>query len=273
MGVKNYISHIRPTSMNFMPHLECGKQRILFKSKASRQKNLFHVADQILDFKLFRFYQKSEKNRNNIICEFQAPVSDSTTLYFSQWMTTRFIYSQNVFKGGLPFHAAFAEFKGKGILIAAPGDTGKSTSAKRLPLKRGWISLCDDEALVALTKTGEYKVHPFPTWSHYFMNFPVKNYITWDVQKSVPLVAAFFLEQAESDAVFLLGKGKAAMCMNESVLQVYERFFKSLNNINKRILRARIFDNCCELAKKIPAYSLHATLDGKFWEKIEEVIS
>ncbi len=251
--------------------LKARAPAILFKNKNYPRIFPGDVNNHILDFRWFRFYE--DLHTKNMACEFRSPVSDVITLYFSQWMTTRFIFSQSVFKGGLPFHAALCEFNGKGVLIAAPGDTGKSTCAKWLSGQKGWVSLCDDEALVALTQIGEYRVHPFPTWSHYFMNFPVKNYITWDVQKSVPLCAVFFLEQSKKNVVIPLGKGKAAMKMNESAMQVYARFFKNLNDKSKRLLRSKIFDNCCEFAKKIPAYSLYATLDGKFREEIEKVIS
>jgi hypothetical protein len=36
--------------------------------------------------------------------------------------------------------------------------------------------------------------------------------------------------------------------------------------------RLKLFDNACELARKIPAYRLRITKSGRFWEEIEKVL-
>jgi hypothetical protein len=37
-------------------------------------------------------------------------------------------------------------------------------------------------------------------------------------------------------------------------------------------LRKNLFENSCRLAKAVPAFRLKASLKGRFWEKIEEVL-
>jgi len=104
------------------------------------------------------------------------------------------IYQRSIFKGGLPLHAGLAELDGRGILLAAPGNSGKSTCCRRLP--DDWKPLCDDKTLVVLDKHRNYRAHPFPTWSDYLLKHSEK---TIDVQYSIPIHGIFFLEQSENN--------------------------------------------------------------------------
>ena len=40
-----------------------------------------------------------------------------------------------------------------------------------------------------------------------------------------------------------------------------------------RELRLERFENICALAKTVPGYRLHMSLNGTFWQKIEEILS
>ncbi len=177
------------------------------------------------------------------------------------------IYQRIQDSGGLPLHAGLVERDGRGILLAAPRNTGKSTCCRRIP--KPWYALCDEEALIVRNDQKKYLVHPFPTWSHYLMK---RSEPTWNIQQHVPLTAIFFLEQAEVDEVTLLGQGKAAVSISNSAFQVCYRYWNDLDNEIIRTHRKGLFENACKLAKSIPAFRLRVSLTGRFWEKIEAVL-
>jgi SynChlorMet cassette protein ScmC len=160
------------------------------------------------------------------------------------------------------------QIQGKGILLAAPADTGKSTCCRRLPPP--WKALCDEETLVLSNDAKHYIAHPFPTWSDYFRK---RSHRTWDVQRHIPVSALFFLEQSEEDEVIPLGKGEAAVLAQQLAIHVCYRYFTHLDHEQVRTRKEILFENACEIAKTIPAFKLRVSLTGRFWEKIEAVIS
>jgi len=211
-------------------------------------------------------------NIPDVICEIKDLGSDDEKqnmdiAYINMWTALNPIFQRSIANGGLPFHAGLAELKGRSILIAAPGDIGKSTSCQRLP--DYWNPLCDDEVLVTLTKQNQYRTHPFPTWSNYLWR---RTEDTWNVHYSVPLAAIFFLNQAETDEVIPLGAGEAAILISESAIQVCRKFWRKIDKADERKYKKQIFDNACEMTKSIPAFQLYATLHGKFWEEIEKAL-
>jgi SynChlorMet cassette protein ScmC len=135
--------------------------------------------------------------------------------------------------------------------------------------QRRWKPLCDDETLVVLDKQKKYRAHPFPTWSDYFWK-RAEN--TWNVQYSVPLGGVFFLQQSETDEVVSLGEAEAAILMNESAIQVCQKFWRRLDRENLRKLRRELFNNASEMAKRIPAFILRVSLHGRFWEEMEKAL-
>ncbi len=177
------------------------------------------------------------------------------------------IFVQVCLKDGIPFHAAVVEHTGRGVILAAPSGTGKSTCARRIPAP--WRALCDDKAIVIKDSKGKYLVHPFPTWSEYAWG---KSTSTWNVEKCVPLSAVLFIEQAEGDQAIPLEKAKAVVYMvrsaGESLYSITARYSPE----ERRRVHERVLENACELAKTIPAYILRVSLDGRFWEKMEEVL-
>ena len=176
------------------------------------------------------------------------------------------IYFRAMQSGGLPIHAALVERKGKGFLIAAPGGTGKSTCSRRIP--RPWRALSDDLSLVVADKNGNYRVHPFPTWSDYLWK---RSEPSWDVQSHLPLSAIVFLEQGTKDEMTPIGKGEAAACIIEAASQICLSFWRDLAPGESRTMKKMIFDNACGLARSIPAFRLRASIDGRFWEEMEAV--
>lgn len=177
------------------------------------------------------------------------------------------IYSKVVDLGGLPLHAALIERDKKGILLAAPGNTGKTTCCLRLP--PGWHALCDDESLIVRNLRKSYSAHPFPTWSDLIMQRQER---TWNVQKHVALTAIFFLKQAEVDKALPLKKGESAARLIQSAIHVDQRFGHSQDSEEIRLWRNKLFENVCDLAQAVPAFKLQVSASGRFWEEIERVL-
>jgi len=202
----------------------------------------------------------------DIICEVKSQEGTEEEV-LAMRMALQPIYQRNQDSGGLPFHAALLEWNGFGVLLAASGSTGKSTCCCRL--RSPWRALCDDEALVVRDNKKGYLVHPFPTWSDYFLN---RSEQTWNVQRYLPMAAIFFLEQAEGDKVTPIGQGRAAALLYESATQVCARNWMTFSHEQLTIARRRLFENVCDLAKEIPAYKLEVSLEGDFWEKMEKVL-
>ena len=205
---------------------------------------------------------------SKVVCEVAHEKNDRANEIVQMFNALYPIYRNSIRDGGLPFHAALIEINGRGVLLAAPGGTGKSTCCRRVPAP--WKAICDDEALIVFTPlAAQYRVHPFPTWSDYLMN---RCEPTWDVQYSVPLWGLFFLEHAETDAALPLDRGEALMRMNESAAQVVRRFLRRMDETDASRVRRVLFENAHRLATAVPAYRLGVQLDGMFWKEIQKVM-
>ena len=216
------------------------------------------------DHKTLRIW--CHNSSRDVVCEIDNDGKDVIGV-INMWNSLQPIYQRSMNLGGLLFHAALVELDGRGVLLAAQGDTGKSTCCRRLP--DYWKPLCDDETLVVLGKEKRYRVHPFPTWSDY-LSGPSEN--TWNVQYSVPVSAVFFLEQAGADEAVPMGQGEAAFLMSDSAAQICRRFWKRMDIEYERNFRIESFHNACQMAKQIPAFRLRASLHGRFWEEMEKVM-
>lgn len=173
-------------------------------------------------------------------------------------------------KGGIPFHAALIERDGAGILIAAYGGTGKTTCCRRIPPP--WKPLCDDDTLVVKAGKDDYRAHPFPTWSRYIEGACQD---TWDVQRSVPVRALFFLERAEEaeEAAVPLKTWEAAIRASRQESHILNCILLGLAQEECRKLRAAFFRSVADFVTGVPAYVLRAKLDGTFWKHIERVLA
>lgn len=178
------------------------------------------------------------------------------------------VVSGAIFAGGLPMHAALVERRGRGVIIAARGNTGKSTCCKRIP--QPWRAVSDDEALILMGGKNDYIVHPFPTWSQYMMTGTSD---TWDVQERLELAGIFFLEQHDKDEVIPLRRGKAAMGIYNSGVEANLKYELELIPDKLKMLRGKMLENACRIANTVPAYALRASLTGHFWTEIEKALS
>jgi SynChlorMet cassette protein ScmC len=201
-----------------------------------------------------------------VLCEVNNSEGHETEI-MNMWYALHPIYWGAIRSRGQPFHAALTERGGKGIILAAPGGTGKSTCCRRLP--QSWKPLCDDEVLVLRDDSGGYRAHPFPTWSDYLW-YRAKN--TWNIEYHLPLQAVFFLSHAESDVCEPLGEARAAACINDSAAQVCRKYWQRKEGELRRAFTGRVFANACELAKAVPAFKLGISLNGRFWEEMERAL-
>jgi len=216
------------------------------------------------DLRSVRFW--SHPKVEDIICEIEGGGGDKMNV-IRMWQSLYPIYHHAQMSGGLPLHAGLIEKNHQGILLAASGNTGKTTCCRRLPPP--WNALSDDEVLIVMDKRKNYSAHPFPTWSDYLWRHSHK---TWNVQRCVPLRAIFFLKQAKTDKAIPLGQAEAATFINQLATQILSRSWIGLDNDKQRQLKKTLFDNTCRLAQVVPAFILNFTLKGKFWEKIEKVL-
>jgi SynChlorMet cassette protein ScmC len=170
-------------------------------------------------------------------------------------------------RGGVLIHGALAERDGIGVVLAAPGGTGKTTASNRLPAP--WRSLCDDTTLVVRDTQGEYWAHPWPTWSRFLDGGPGG---AWDVQNAVPVKGIFFLARAVEDRVERVGPGHAVSLLGECVGQASMFMPLGLCKEEIRALHLERFNNLCAMARVIPAHVLHISLTGAFWQEIEQAL-
>jgi SynChlorMet cassette protein ScmC len=170
-------------------------------------------------------------------------------------------------RGGVLIHGALAERDGMGVILAAPGGTGKTTASNRLPAP--WRSLSDDTTLVVRDPQGRYWAHPWPTWSRFMDGGPGG---TWDVQTAVPLKGIFVLAQAVEDHVERVGPGHAVSALVECVGQASTFMTPGLFKEELHALHLERFDNLCALARAVPAHLLHISLTGAFWQEIDRAL-
>jgi SynChlorMet cassette protein ScmC len=169
--------------------------------------------------------------------------------------------------GGVLIHGALVERDGIGVILAAPGGTGKTTASNRLPAP--WSPLCDDTTLVVRDPQGNYWAHPWPTWSRFLDGGPGG---TWDVQRAVPLKRIFFLSRALEDRVEPVGAGQAVSLLVECAKQASELMVEGLGKEETRSLHLERFNNLCALSRVVRAHLLHVSLTGAFWHEIEQAL-
>jgi SynChlorMet cassette protein ScmC len=203
---------------------------------------------------------------HHALCEYDATLEEPH--YAMMSLSVHVIHWGSILRGGLPFHAALLEHQGQGVVLAAPGGTGKSTCSRRVPPP--WRARCDDEVLTVLSPEGRYLAHPFPTWTDYLWK---RGENTWKVEEAVPLAGIFFLEQSSEDDCVPLKSVPAAAAATRSADEIMR--FKLLGNSETwevRELRRNIFMNACDILKQVPAFRLRVRLSGRFWEKIEAAL-
>lgn len=179
----------------------------------------------------------------------------------------RYIAAQTMPRGGMLLHGGLVMHQGQGIILAAPGGTGKSTACSRLP--ESWKALCDDATLVVQTKSGRYFAHPWPTWSR-FLNGEGGD---WNVEQAIPLSAIFFLHQSPVDRVEPLPRGNATAYVLESIRQMmlFRRMDEHQIDMMEDLLNISL-SAVERLVSSVPVYILQISLSGSFWEEITRTL-
>jgi hypothetical protein len=195
------------------------------------------------------------------------PVRNNDILVNQLLHLSLFVARQTQNKGGILLHSALVEKDGWGMILAGPGGVGKTTASRRLSLP--WISLSDDETLVVRDQHGVYWAHPWPTWSELMTGGKG----AWDVNHAVPLKGIFFLTQALHDSIEPLGAGYTVPLLIELAEQASWSMAHGQGRDVTRELRLQRFENICALVKTLPCFRLRLSLDGTFWEEIEQVIA
>lgn len=203
----------------------------------------------------------------DVVCEFRHQKGAHIESILSMRLALLPIYQTAEMLGGLPLHSALVKNNDMSVMLAAPKKIGKSTCCGRFPSP--WQVLCDEETLIVRNNRNQFMAHPFPTWSDYVAGDGKR---TWDTQHHMPVAGIFFLEQSEKDQVASLGRGEAAAFINQMATQASYRFWGNLPVDEVRAKKKRLFQNSCELAEATPTFKLKVSLEGRFWEQIEEVL-
>lgn len=256
------------TIMELDRYTRVDSHKIIFLKNISDKSNLIKSLNlnefHLLNTGPLRLYRY--QNASHFICEIgNNNFPEIELLKMAQSILP--LYMTVLYQGGLPLHAALIERNGTGIAIAAPGGTGKSTCARRIPSP--WQAMCDDETLIVCDKKEVYHAHPFPTWSRCNTQEPEE---TWNVQTHVPISAIFFLKKSQKDEVNLLSFSQSAVLIYKLSLPVFDRILGSIDEDEYTIIKKLIFENACNIAEKVPAFILEASLDGKFWKAIDRAL-
>jgi signal peptidase I len=214
--------------------------------------------------------QKSEMFRTDgktIVCGFPSPV-DQEDIAVQAMQVGLSIAHETQKRGGILVHGGFAELHGQGVILAAPGGTGKTTASTRLPAP--WNSLCDDAALICRDADGKYFAHPWPTWSRFYFGGMGG---AWNTGCAIPLKALCFLSQSPDDVLEDLNSSQAAAMLIESVEQANRVFSRTLLPSDIHENHRQQFSIVCELADRLPVHRLQLSLTGKFWSLIEESLN
>jgi SynChlorMet cassette protein ScmC len=234
----------------------------------STHRDLYHLLVRVDANALFtdRHIPLTSENDGVVVCNLR-PSDFWDGPYFNLVRLALIFAREAQTRGGVLLHGALAERDGIGVILAAPGGTGKTTASNRLPIP--WCSRCDDYTLVVQDLQGNYWAHPWPTWSRFLEGGSGG---TWDVQRAVPLKSIFFLSRALEDRVESVGAGHAVGLLVESAEQASAFMTSGVCKEELRAMHLERFNNLCALARVIPAHVLHISLTGAFWQEIEQAL-
>jgi signal peptidase I len=197
-----------------------------------------------------------------------SPGSDEILKAIQMSQLARFIAAQTIPRGGMLIHGGLVMHQERGIILAAPGGTGKSTACRRLP--ESWEVLSDDATLVVQTNDGSYFAHPWPTWSRFFDEGPGG---TWNVEQAVPLSAIFFLRQSPVDKVEPLSRANATVFIMESIRQALLLLPMAEHHPDRKDELLNIYLSAAErLVNSVQIHVLQISLSGTFWEEITKTL-
>ncbi len=163
-----------------------------------------------------------------------------------------------------PCHCALVEIDGRGAVIGGAGDSGKTTCARRIPPPHR--ALADDYALLFVHE-GALLAQAMPTWSR--LSDGDSGYVA-DCSQVVDVDAFFFLRCGADDFTEPLEGGRAVVQLN-AVLQdlLCVRTVVDMPDGVRETRRSGIFSFAEQLVRWKPAWHLHASLHGDFWNPMQ----
>lgn len=188
--------------------------------------------------------------------------------YITMSAASKIIYKHAVInKKAIPIHAASLQYKNKGLLIIAPGGTGKSTIYRNCKSRSTWAALADDNAL--LFDGEEIKLYPMPTWSDYIMR---KSKTYFKVSEGIILKKIFFLEQSQNDEITEISLTGAMKRIISASSETYGGLMTKLDEKDTRTIRLNTLNFAMSLIKKVKCSILKATLSDNPIKLIERDI-
>ncbi len=204
------------------------------------------------------------RSTNDRTCRL-VPIPDSSAFFCHAIDLTMTVGRGVQKRGGVFLHGALAEYRGRGVVLAAPGGTGKTTASNRLP--PSWRSLSDDMSLLVRDRAGKIWAQPWPTLSRFLDGGPGGR---WNATRAVPLAAVFFLLQAPAERIDSVGPGEGLALLVESSEQASQAMGRRCGPAERRLLRRERFENLAAIARTVPVHLLHLSLNGEFWKEIEK---
>lgn len=141
-------------------------------------------------------------------------------------------------RGGLIFHCSLVEYHGRGILVAAPSGTGKTTFSRRFRDEAGALILCGDRG---------YCVQEPDGWMAY--GAPWCGTSGECINRKVPVHAVLLLEQAEENRIYPLEDMEAWTALYENIL---------FTSIDEQVMQCGL-DRMEAFLEEIPVYRLCCT--------------
>jgi hypothetical protein len=89
---------------------------------------------------------------------------------------------------------------------------------------------------------------------------------------SLPLCAVFYLEQSTSDRISEAGEGLISLLLARSTSYEACTIHREEDDAERAERNKKIFDNACAIAHVVPGFVLGASLEGRFWELIDEAL-
>lgn len=161
----------------------------------------------------------------------------------------------------LLIHGGLVEKGGRGAILTGRSGAGKSTACRRIPPP--WRALSDECTIIVSDGSGGYRAHPWLTPSRFSPGGPGGR---WRVEESYPLDGIFVLNQDPEDRAQRVGQAEAASLLVKTTEQASGQMLGWEEVASGRMAR---FERVLKLARAVPTFVLHISLEGRFWEEIE----
>ena len=164
---------------------------------------------------------------------------------------------------GCLIHGGLAAVEGRGCLFTAPPGGGKTTALGRISVP--WRVVADDAALVWPDGTGGFLASPLPTWSvHLGLNAPLPVLRQVNVDLCVSVGGIIFLQKGVREEIERCRPVEAATHLYRA-LSEHPRMVAT-----RHAIKEELFRTACRLARTVTFWQLTLTIDGPFWEKLDE---